>query len=96
LAAGDRPHRVTVQSVRPVLINLLFNFLVPLEAQKLQERTAITLVATAKDPNIKNPTIGIGFDLKAGGPAVRYRLSLSGRSSDRMGSCPRRPQMTSQ
>lgn len=55
-------------------LNLLYNFLIPLEASTLPKREVITLVASAKDPNVKNPTIGVGFDLRAGGPDVRNEV----------------------
>ncbi len=51
--------------------NLLFNFLIPLEASTANQRHTVTLVPQASNPSILDPTIGIGFDLKTGGSIVQ-------------------------
>ena len=50
--------------------NELFNFLVPLEAPQADQRQAVKMVPNANHSRL-NPTIGIGFDLWAGGSQVQ-------------------------
>jgi Ca2+-binding RTX toxin-like protein len=49
--------------------DVLYNFLVPLEAATATQRQTVTLVNG-------NPTIGIGFDLKAGGQRVQDEVFI--------------------
>jgi hypothetical protein len=51
--------------------NLLYNFLIPLEAPSYAMRVNVTLVPQEKDKSQVDPTIGVGFDLRTGGPAVQ-------------------------
>lgn len=51
--------------------NELFNFLIPLEAPALSQRLNLTLVPQAKNKNVFDLTIGVGFDLRTGGSFVQ-------------------------
>src|SRR5579863_530152 len=52
--------------------NLLYNFLIPLEAPTLDERLNLTAVPNAKgQPDL---TIGVGFDLRTGGSVVQTQV----------------------
>ena len=50
-------------------INLLYNFLIPLEAPTLTERLTLTPVKSAQGQS--DLTIEVGFDLRAGGEPVQ-------------------------
>lgn len=51
--------------------NELFNFLLPLEVPSTAELLTLTLVPTAKNSAVVDPTIGLGFDLVTGGVTVQ-------------------------
>jgi outer membrane protein TolC len=52
-------------------VNQLYNFLIPLEAQTLHDREVITLVPTAKDPNVLRPMTETDLDASVdSSPAV--------------------------
>lgn len=52
--------------------NLLYNFLIPLEAPTLTERLTLTPVIGAQGQS--DLTIGVGFDLRAGGTVVQTKV----------------------
>lgn len=72
-AAGVPSTGMKYDSSDMTFTNLLFNFLIPLEAPQESQRLTLTPVPiTHKDkPTTYNLTIGVGFDLRAGGSVVQ-------------------------